>query len=92
MEVVERVVHEHFDTIRLCHEKASKNVSRHSGSVSVVFEIGDDGKVTSAKTDGSDLLDEAIVSCIVDVFSNLTFPPPQSGNVTVHYAIVSSTP
>lgn len=92
VEVVERVVHEHFGEIQLCHEKALKNVSKHSGSVSVLFVIGDDGKVTSAKDDGSDLLDPAIVSCIVEEFSKLTFPPPQSGNVTVHYAIVSSTP
>ena len=56
------------------------------GRVSPSFYIERDGSVSHLQ-DASSELPEAVVSCILQAFSKLSFPPPKDGIVTVVYPI-----
>jgi tetratricopeptide (TPR) repeat protein len=86
-EVIQRIVRQNFGRFRLCYENGLRSNPNLQGRVSARFVIGRDGTVSSTNNGGSDLPDNAVVSCVVRSFSGLSFPQPESGIVTVVYPI-----
>ncbi len=89
-EVIQRIVRQNFGRFRLCYENGLRTNPSLQGRVSVKFVIDENGNVKTAGDGGSDLPDNAVVRCVVRGFSNLSFPQPESGIVTVVYPIIFS--
>jgi hypothetical protein len=87
-EVIQRIVRQNFGRFRYCYENGMRNGPNLQGRVTVKFVIGRDGAVAMAGDGGSDLPDQGVVNCVVRGFSNLTFPEPEGGMVTVVYPIL----
>jgi hypothetical protein len=87
-EVIQRIVHQNFGRFRNCYTSALQTNPSLTGRVAVRFIIGRDGAVANSQDSGSDLPNQGVVSCVVRSFSNLSFPAPESGIVTVVYPIV----
>jgi hypothetical protein len=87
-EVIQRIVRQNFGRFRLCYENGLRTSPNLQGRVSVRFVIGRDGAVSNVGNGGSDLPDANVVSCVTRAFYGLSFPPPDSGIVTVTYPIV----
>ena len=88
-EVIQRLIRQNFGRFRLCYEKGlAKNVSL-GGRVTVKFTIDTTGAVSHLVDGGSDLPDKDVVGCVVQAFSNLSFPQPEGGGtVAVGYPII----
>jgi len=86
-EVIQRIVRQNFGRFRLCYENGLRNNPRLQGRVTTKFVIDRSGAVTTTADGGSDLPDQAVVSCVVRAFGNLSFPQPEGGVVTVVYPI-----
>jgi hypothetical protein len=89
-EVIQRIVRQNFGRFRYCYEKGMRNDPSLQGRVTVKFIIDRSGAVAMSADGGSDLPDQGVVHCIVGGFSNLSFPAPEGGMVTVVYPIVFS--
>jgi hypothetical protein len=89
-EVIQRIVRQNFGRFRLCYENGLRGNPNLQGRVGVRFIIGRDGAVSSVGNGGSDMPDNAVVSCVVRAFYGLSFPQPESGIVTVVYPIMFS--
>ncbi len=87
-EVIQRIVRQNFGRFRLCYENGMRTNPNLQGRVAVKFVIDRTGSVTTAADGGSDLPDQAVVSCVVRGFQNLSFPQPEGGIVTVVYPII----
>jgi hypothetical protein len=87
-EVIQRIVRQNFGRFRLCYENGLRTNPNLSGRVGVKFVIDRSGSVSTASDGGSDLPDQAVVSCVVRGFGNLSFPQPEGGIVTVVYPII----
>jgi hypothetical protein len=86
-EIIQRVVRQNFGRFRLCYEDGLRRNPNLQGRVAVRFVIGRDGAVSNVGQGGSDLPDGAVVACVQRAFYGLSFPPPESGIVTVTYPI-----
>jgi hypothetical protein len=89
-EVIQRIVRQNFGRFRLCYETGMRTNPALTGRVAVKFIIDRSGSVAMARDGGSDLPDQSVVQCVVKGFTNLSFPEPQNGMVTVVYPIVFS--
>ncbi len=89
-EVIQRIVRQNFGRFRLCYENGLRTNPQLAGRVAVKFVIDEKGSVKSASDGGSDLPDTSVVSCVVRGFTNLSFPQPESGFVTVVYPVIFS--
>jgi len=87
-EVIQRIVRQNFGRFRLCYENGLRSNPNLQGRVSVRFIIGTEGSVSSLSNGGSDLPDAGVVACVVRSFSGLTFPPAESGVISVVYPIL----
>ncbi|MCL2726043.1 MAG: AgmX/PglI C-terminal domain-containing protein [Polyangiaceae bacterium] len=87
-EVIQRIVRQNFGRFRTCYETALRTNPNLSGRVAVKFVIDRSGGVSTAQDGGSDLADQGVVSCVVRSFTNLSFPQPEGGIVTVIYPIM----
>lgn len=87
-EVIQRIVRQNFGRFRLCYENGMRQNPNLQGRVSVKFVIDRSGAVSTSQDGGSDLPDQAVVSCVVRGFQNLSFPQPEGGIVTVVYPII----
>ena len=87
-EVIQRIVRQNFGRFRLCYENGLRTNPNLSGRVSVKFVIDRSGSVSTASDGGSEIPDQAVVSCVVRGFGNLSFPQPEGGIVTVVYPII----
>lgn len=86
-EVIQRVVRQNYGRFRNCYESALRTNPALSGRIATKFVIDRNGAVSMAQDGGSDLPDRNVVSCVVRSFSNLSFPTPDGGLVTVTYPI-----
>ena len=86
-EVVQRIVRQNFGRFRRCYENGLRNNPNLQGRVTVRFVINRDGRVSNVGG-GGDIPDRGVVSCVTRAFSDLSFPEPESGIVTVSYPIV----
>jgi hypothetical protein len=89
-EVVQRIVRQNFGRFRLCYEQGLRTKPSLTGRVSTRFVIDRAGAVASATDAGSDLPSPTVVSCVVRAFSNLLFPQPEGGTVTVVFPVLFS--
>jgi hypothetical protein len=87
-EVISRIVRQNSGRFRLCYDNGLRTDPNHQGRVAVKFVIDRSGAVASAGDGGSDLPNAGVVSCVVRAFSNLSFPEPEGGIVTVVYPII----
>lgn len=86
-EVIQRIVRQNFGRFRFCYENGLRNHPTLQGRVAVRFSILPTGAVSQAMDGGSDLPDRSVVACVVQAFTELSFPSPESGSVTVVYPI-----
>ena len=89
-EVIQRIVRQNFGRFRMCYEQGLARNPNLEGRVGVRFVIGRDGSVSNVGNGGSDIPDNAVVSCTVAAFYGLSFPQPEGGIVTVTYPIIFS--
>jgi hypothetical protein len=87
-EVIQRIARQNFGRFRLCYENGLRTNPNLAGGVTVKFVIDKSGAVATATDGGSNLPDTGVVSCVVRGFSNLSFPQPEGGIVTVVYPII----
>ena len=87
-EVIQRTVRQNFGRFRFCYEKSLHADPSLRGRVTVKFVIDRSGAVAMAADGGSDLPDQSAIQCVVSSFSNLSFPQPEGGMVTVVYPIL----
>ncbi len=88
-EVIQRIVRQNFGRFRLCYEQGLKRDPTISGTVATKFVIDRSGNVINVARDATTTLaDAGVVSCITRAFTNLTFPQPEGGIVTVVYPII----
>jgi hypothetical protein len=87
-EVIQRTVRSNFGRYRACYESALRTNPSLTGRVSVKFIIGRDGAVASAQDGGSDIPDQSVIACVTRSFTNLSFPSPEGGIVTVVYPLL----
>jgi hypothetical protein len=86
--VIQEAVRAHYTTFRKCYEEGLGRNAELKGRVSARFVIGRDGAVSNVSNGGSDLPDPAVVSCVLQAFYDIRFPPPDGGIVTVVYPII----
>ncbi len=89
-EVIQRVVRQNFGRFRACYDSGLRANPSLTGRVNTKFVIGRDGSVNVSQDSGSDLPDQAVVSCVVRSYQALSFPSPDNGIVTVSYPIMFS--
>jgi hypothetical protein len=88
-EVIQRIVRQNFGRFKLCYVEGLRSNAALAGTVTVHFVIGLDGSVTKTERDASTTMpDAAVTSCIVRGFSNLSYPQPESGTVSVVFPII----
>lgn len=87
-EVVQRIVRQNFGRFRGCYESELGRSSTVSGRVTVRFVIQRDGSVGAVSDSGSTLNSPSLIRCVTRAFTNLTFPVPEGGPVTVVYPIM----
>ena len=86
--MIQAVVRSNFGKFRRCYEAGLGRNSKLHGTVSVRFVIARDGTTTRVSDAGSDLPDREVVQCVMGAFSELLFPEPDGGIVTVVYPIM----
>ncbi len=89
-EVIQRIVRQNDGRYRFCYQQALKTNPELTGRVAVKFLIARDGSVAFSADGGSDIPDAGVRQCVVSSFTQLSFPAPDSGVVTVVYPIVFS--
>lgn len=89
-EVIQRIARQSFGRFRLCYENGLRAKPKLTGRVAVKFTIDRSGAVSKSADGGSDLPDKDVIACVVKGFSNLSFPQPEAGEVTVVYPIIFS--
>jgi hypothetical protein len=89
-EVIQRIVRQNDGRYRYCYQRALQANPNLQGRVTVRFLIDRGGAVSFAADAGSDIPDEGVRKCVVTAFTSLSFPPPESGVVTVVYPIAFS--
>jgi hypothetical protein len=87
-EVVRRSGRHNFGRFHLCYENARRTNPTLAGRVLVHFVIGPSGRAATASDGGSDLPDPGVVACVVNGFTDLSFPRPEEGAVNVVYEVV----
>jgi hypothetical protein len=85
--VVQRIVRGNYGHYRHCYENGLRANAALAGTVTVKFVIAKNGEISQRSIASTDLDDTAVVACIIQGFSSLQFPNPESGVVTVVYPL-----
>jgi hypothetical protein len=92
-EVIQRIVRQNFGRFRLCYENGLRTNPKLEGMVTVHFVIENSGVVSGISTaKGTDMKDKVMTACLERAFTNLSFPQPEGGKVSVSYPILFSPP
>ena len=89
-EVIQAIVRDRYAAMKDCYETGLRSNPNLQGRVSTHFVIDVDGTVSNVSNESSTLPDPQTVRCVLDVFSELCFPSPEGGIVTVVYPIMFS--
>lgn len=90
-EIVRRIIRQQGTRFRFCYEQGLGRNPNLSGPLRVRLTIGRDGAVASAADAGSQLPDTTVLSCVMNGFRSIKFPPPADhGVVAVTQAIAFS--
>lgn len=88
-EVVDNIVRQRKDRIRLCYERQLNFFPKLSGKLTIHFVIGKAGAVEAASILDDTMQNEAVRTCLINEVQTWTFPKPQGGSrVTVDYPFV----
>ena len=87
-DVIQRIIRQNMGRYRACYESGLRTNPSLEGRVEVRFVIDRQGQVSMAQDGSSDLPNDAVRTCIVRSFYNLSFPSPDNGTVTVVYPMV----
>lgn len=87
-EAVRRVVRQNFGRLRMCYADGLLRNPSLAGRVSVKFVIDHEGAVSVAMLESTDLADPSVADCVVKRYTQMSFPNPEGGIVTVVYPIV----
>jgi hypothetical protein len=88
-EVIQRIVRQNFGRFKLCYLEGLNRDPKLTGMVATKFVIDRAGAVSTAAREATTTMpDAAVVSCVVRGFSNLSFPQPEGGIVTVVYPVI----
>jgi hypothetical protein len=79
-EAIRRSVQRHFDRLRQCYESGLRRNDRLGGKLNVKLLIRKAGSVSNAVSDSVTIPDNAVVSCIVQSLSTISFPKPTGSN------------
>jgi hypothetical protein len=90
-EIIQRIARQNFGRFRMCYQAALNGMPTLAGEVRTRFVIDAKGAVASSNDAGSSMPDAGVVACVNRAFQGLSFPAPESGIVTVVYAL-SFTP
>jgi|GEM_PF-1746326 len=75
------------DDLQQCYLAGTFRDSSLAGTVHVTFTIEPSGRVSSAVDSGSDLADQDVVECVIDLFAGLSFRPGGQNPTEVSYPI-----
>jgi TonB family protein len=75
------------DDLQQCYLAGTFKDSDLAGTVHVTFTIEPTGRVSSAVDSGSDMADQDVVACVVDLFAGLSFRPGGQNPTEVTYPI-----
>lgn len=90
-EAVQRAVRANFGRLRACYEAGLLRDPGLEGRIAVKFVIDRAGAVALASAEERSLPDGSVAACVARAFSQMTFPEPEGGIVTVVYPVVFST-
>jgi hypothetical protein len=83
-----RVVRRYLGRMRFCYESGRRTNPGLKGTVVVKLVVDPSGAVTTAADGGSDIANQAVVSCVVETFKRMSFPELKDrGNATFVYPI-----
>lgn len=91
-DAVDKVVRAKLDGVRACYEGGLRLNPNLQGRATVKVAIDAGGAVAQACNGGSDLPSSAVIECIVQATSKLSFPAPESGAVYVVVPFMLSPP
>lgn len=86
-EVIQRIVRQNYGRFRLCYENALRVNPNLLGRVNTRFEIRLDGSVGNVRDEGSTIESVQMRRCVLSAFTQLSFPQPEGGIVTVTYPL-----
>jgi len=75
------------EDIQQCYLAGTFKDSSLQGTVHVTFTIEPSGRVSSAVDSGSDMADQDVVECVIDLFAGLSFRPGGQNPTEVSYPI-----
>jgi hypothetical protein len=87
-EQIQSIVRTNYDRFRRCYESGLARNPKLRGRVAIRFVIERDGTVSKQAITHNELPDCAVAQCVRDGFSDLKFPVPERGIVTVVYPIM----
>jgi hypothetical protein len=80
---VQRVLDGAMPRFRICYERAADINPSLEGMVRLRFVVGATGDVVAASVERSTLDDHETIACILHMTEGLSFPPSESGEITV---------
>jgi hypothetical protein len=84
---IREIVSTTYKDLKACYTEAIARDRRIAGKVTFEFVIGHSGNVALAQAREATLPDCAAISCMLDEFRDLSFPPPVGRSVRVLYPI-----
>ncbi len=87
-QAIQRIVRLNFGRLRACYHRALLRKPGLHARVVTRFLIGRDGHVAGAQNVGSEPSDPALAQCVTRAFSELEFPEPEGGVITVVYPVL----
>lgn len=88
---VDAVVERQFRMIQYCYERRLVARPALGGEVVVRFKVASTGAVSTASISSSTADDPPLEDCLVGLFQQLQFPPPNGGGIAiVKYALLFS--
>ena len=82
------MVRENAGFFRFCFEWELNRHPDLAGRLTMGFVIAEDGSVREAHVLEDGIENETVTRCFAGVTSRMSFPPPEGGEVTVHYPFV----
>jgi hypothetical protein len=91
-EIVQRIVRHHDGRFQACYLNGLNRNPAIAGTIAVDLVIGTDGATKAASLQSTMFPDVLVAQCVRRVFYSLQYPRPESGEVTVVYALRFTPP